>query len=103
MTNKELFGIWLSNFHKNPHGTKFKSKTSYFGYIHGIAKDLNIDEDEIYKIKNVKKIKSLEEKLNKSKSFNARSLHQKQNFISAIHLYENLLEILSNKKLIKIN
>ncbi len=67
-------------------------------YISLIENDLDLDKDELYKLKNIIQLKKFEKKLRSSPKFMNRKSHSRYNLMSALHFYQNLLQVLNNKK-----
>ncbi len=97
MDNKSFYELWLEGYSRNPR-RKFKSINSYINYIGLIEKDLDMDKDEIYKLKNIKQLEKLESKLRENPKFKRRKIHNRYNLLSALHYYENLIRVLGEKK-----
>ena len=95
MNNKLLFEEWLTSFKRNINGKKFTAVKSYLKYMGAIEKHLDMEKDSIYHVTEVKELKRLETKLRKRNSFDNLSEHYKHSLLSALHVYQNLMEILS--------
>lgn len=95
MNNKQLFEDWLTRFKRNINGKKFTAVKSYMKYMAAIEKQLGMEKDSIYSISTPAVLKKLEVKLRKAKSFNALSDKYRANLLSALHVFQNRIEILS--------
>ena len=93
---KVKFIEWLDGFKKNPYGKKFKSGPAYLNYMALIEKDLKMKPGEIYSIGKLEELKKLEASLRKRKSFQDRAVRQQYNLMSALHVYQNLIDTLSS-------
>jgi len=98
MNNKLLFEEWLTSFKRNINGKKFTAVRSYLKYMGAIEKKLDMEKDSIYNIPDVTALKKLEAKLRKKQAFMELSEHYQHSLLSAIHVYQNLMEILSKGK-----
>lgn len=98
MQNEVLFEQWLKGFKKSISGKKFKSVKAYLAYMHEIEKFLDMEEKSIYKLSSKRSLTALEEKLRAEKKFKSLSEHRQHSILSALHVYQNLMEILSENK-----
>jgi hypothetical protein len=103
MKNKVLFEEWLSSFKRNINGKKFNAVKSYMNYMGVIEKHLDIEKDAIYDLSDLKKLKKLEAKLRLRPTFVALSENYQASLLSALHVYQNLMEILSKNSTKKIS
>ena len=98
MNNKLLFEEWLTSFKRNINGKKFTAVKSYLKYMGAIEKHMDMSKDSIYQLNEAKELKRLETKLRRQDSFDTLSEHYKHSLLSALHVYQNLMEILSKGK-----
>ena len=101
MDNKKIFEKWLESFRWNPKEKKLRSRSAiqnYLSYLNNIEKDLDIVEGSIYRIKKVNRLNVLEDDLRASDKFRFRKIKQQHNYLSALHTYKHLVEILETKK-----
>jgi hypothetical protein len=97
MNNKEIYEKWLITFKRNSDGKKFKAVKAYMKYMKTLEKDLGMGADEIFTINTIKELKQKEAKLRKKPKFLDREPKERANLLSALHVYENLIDILSSK------
>jgi hypothetical protein len=102
VNNKALFEEWLSRFKRNINGKKFNAVKSYMRYMGSIEKRLNMDVDGIYEISDLPKLQKIETKLRKEESFIKLAPKSQANLLSAFHVYQNLMEILSNNQILNL-
>ena len=95
MQNEILFQEWLKGFKKSVTGKKFKSVNAYLGYMHDIENLLKMKDKSIYKLSNARGLKTLEKKLRANEDFQSLKEHRQHSILSALHVYQNLMEILS--------
>ena len=95
MQNKAHYEDWLMRFKRNINGKKFTAVKSYMAYMSVIEGQLGLDPDAIYSISNVSELKKLETRLRKLKTFAAFSYKYQANLLSALHVYQNRMEMLS--------
>jgi regulator of replication initiation timing len=102
VNNKALFEEWLTRFKRNINGKKFNAVKSYMRYMGSIEKHLNMEVDGIYEISALPKLQKIEVKLRTKESFTALAPKSQANLLSAFHVYQNLMEILSNNHILNL-
>ena len=95
MQNEVLFEEWLKGFKKSISVKKFKSVKAYLDYIHEIEKLLDMDDKSVYKLSSQRSLTVLEKKLRGNEKFKSLKEHRQHSILSALHVYQNLMEILS--------
>jgi hypothetical protein len=101
--NKTLFEEWLSRFKRNINGQKFNAVKSYIRYMGSIEKHLNLEADGIYEISDLRKLKQIEDRLRKKATFMELAPKTQANLLSAFHMYQNLIDLLSSDQILKLN
>lgn len=95
MQNETLFKEWLSGFKKTISGKKFKSVDAYLNYMHQIETLLEMKDKSIYKLSSPRSLASLEKRLRQNEKFIALKEHRQHSILSALHVYQNLISLLS--------
>jgi len=95
MQNEILFKEWLTGFKKSITGEKFKSVKAYLGYIHDVERLLQMKDKSIYGLSSARSLKSIEKRLRENEDFKALTYKRQSSILSALHVYQDLMEILS--------
>lgn len=66
------------------------------GYMATIEKHLDMEADEVYNIANTGELDKLEETLRQQDSFKMLSYNYRSSLLSALHVYKNLIEVITD-------
>lgn len=98
MDNKQEYEDWLTKFKQNINGKKFTAVKAYLKYMAAIERHLKMQPDSIYAINRPSDLVKLETKLRKVPSFSILADKTRANLLSALHVYQNRMEILEKSK-----